>query len=258
MKTNKQGEITGLTPVQTVQKVEETQMSTAESLISQALAKGLPMETIKELLAMRKELKAEAAKEAYDEAMANFQAECPVVGKDKEVKNKAGAVLYSYAPLDAIVSMVKEFIGRNGFSYAIKTEITKEFVKVFCVVKHKMGHSETTDMEVPMGTRTEIMSAPQVVAATTTFAKRYAFCNAFGIMTGDEDNDRPPVKEDSKATDVQHNKIVDLAQKAGVTMADVTTRCRADYGVSIIDITATQAMGIIDRLNNKISKMNVV
>jgi len=33
------------------------------------------------------------------------------------------------------------------------------------------------------------MSAPQVVAATITFRKRYAFCNAFGIMTGDEDID---------------------------------------------------------------------
>ena len=33
------------------------------------------------------------------------------------------------------------------------------------------------------------MSAQQKVGAALTFAKRYAFCNAFGIMTGDEDND---------------------------------------------------------------------
>ena len=33
------------------------------------------------------------------------------------------------------------------------------------------------------------MSAPQVVAAAITFGTRYAFKNAFGIMTGDDDND---------------------------------------------------------------------
>jgi ERF superfamily. len=33
------------------------------------------------------------------------------------------------------------------------------------------------------------MSDTQHVAAALTFAKRYAFTNAFGIMTGDDDND---------------------------------------------------------------------
>ena len=37
--------------------------------------------------------------------------------------------------------------------------------------------------------KTAMMNAPQQTAATMTYAKRYAFCNAFGIMTGDEDTD---------------------------------------------------------------------
>jgi hypothetical protein len=43
------------------------------------------------------------------------------------------------------------------------------------------------------------MNEPQRFASALTFAKRYAFCNAFGILTGDEDDNAekataPPAK----------------------------------------------------------------
>jgi hypothetical protein len=44
-------------------------------------------------------------------------------------------------------------------------------------------------MEVPLGNKTQVMSDTQVVAAAITFAKRYAFLNEFGILTGDEDKE---------------------------------------------------------------------
>ena len=33
------------------------------------------------------------------------------------------------------------------------------------------------------------MNTPQKFASALTYAKRYAFCNAFGILTADEDDD---------------------------------------------------------------------
>jgi len=61
-------------------------------------------------------------------------------------------------------------------------------------------------MEVPLGNKTSVMSQTQVVAAALTFAKRYAFCNAFGIMTGDDDNekvisDKEPKKDSTNYID---------------------------------------------------------
>jgi hypothetical protein len=141
---------------------------------------------------MRRELKAEMAKEHFDKAMALFQQECPVIKKTKKVHTNAGTVAYSYAPLEDIVSQVKRYIAKHGFSYATHTETGPETVKATCIVKHKSGHSESSSMEVPLGTRTSVMSATQVVAAALTYAKRYAFCNTFGILTGDEDTDARP------------------------------------------------------------------
>lgn len=160
-----------------------------EVLIAQAIAKKVPVDTMERLLAMRRELRAEQAKEAFDSAMADFQSMCPEIQKTKEVKTKAGKTAYKYAPIESIVKQVKTLLKDNGFSYSVKTETKETGVKSTCVVKHIAGHSEEFSFEVPLGNKTEVMSASQVVAAALTFAKRYAFCNAFGIMTADEDTD---------------------------------------------------------------------
>lgn len=168
-----------------------------EALISQGIDKGLTVDTMERLLAMRKELKAEWAREQYNKAMAEFQSDCPTIQKNKEVKNDNGKILYSYAPIESIVSQIKAILQKHGFSYSTSMEVLQDGVKVCVKVIHIDGHSEESCMQVPLGTKTGIMSASQQTAAAQTFAKRYAFCNAFGILTGDEDNDgaeiQPPV-----------------------------------------------------------------
>ena len=59
-------------------------------LISQAIDKNASVQTMERLLAMRRELKAEYAREAYDNAMSAFQAECPIIKKTKNVFTKTG------------------------------------------------------------------------------------------------------------------------------------------------------------------------
>src|SRR3990167_374416 len=125
--------------------------SPAESLISQAIEKGASVETMERLLAMRTQLKKEWAKEQFDIAMAEFQGDCPVIKKTKAGgQTKSGIVAYYYAPLESIVSQTKDLIKEKGFSYAIQTQTLDGKVKVTCIVKHKSGHSESSDVEVPL------------------------------------------------------------------------------------------------------------
>lgn len=184
-----------------------------EVLLTQAVKSGVPVETLERLLAMRRELKAEQAKEAYDLAMAKFQGECPTIKKNKAGgTTRSGVVAYYYAPLEAIVGQTKKLIQENGFSYAIQTETKKDGVVATCTAKHIAGHSEKSAMEVPLGTKTDIMSAPQVVAAALTFAKRYAFCNAFGILTGDDDIDAKNAKK-LLPRELTVEEVIDVAEK---------------------------------------------
>ena len=178
-------------PIENVQQVEQQSLSimNPETLISQAIKQNASVDTMERLLKMRQDLKAEFAKEQFDISMANFQMDCPIVKKTKSVPTSSGAIAYKYAPIESIVSQVKKYLKKHGFSYMIKTETLEKKVKAICVVKHKDGHSEESSMSVPLGTKTNIMSETQVVAAALTFAKRYAFCNSFGILTGDSDDD---------------------------------------------------------------------
>lgn len=194
------------------------QNQSIENLIAQAIDRGTPVETMERLMAMRRELKAEYAKEQFDKAMADFQSKCPTIKKEKPGgKTNAGVVAYYYAPLESIVEQVKDIIKESGFSYAIQTKTEDKAVKVTCTVKHTAGHSESSDVQVPLGEGTRVMSAPQIVASALTFAKRYAFCNAFGILTGEDDNDAQEDQDKTiKKKKTAHEKLMSMVDKCSI------------------------------------------
>ena len=172
------------------------------SIIAATLRDGkLGVEQLERMMAMRREINAENAKKAYDAAMAAFQSECPII-----VKTKAGAKqAYKYAPLDSIVAQVREIIRAHGFSFAITSEVDlKEgCVKAACRITHTEGHSESSTFAVPIDNKNPMMTDPQRFGGAMTFSKRYAFCNAFGILTADEDTDggsKPPPPSPKKQT----------------------------------------------------------
>ena len=159
-----------------------------ELLLLKAIEKGLPVETMEKLLVMRRELRAEAAKDDYFIALSKFQKMCPVIIKGRDVYDKDGKLRYRFAPLDVIIDQVKDALEICGFSYIIKTQQTETTVKAICEAHHISGHSESTDFTVPIDPKA-YMNAAQKVASALTYSKRYAFCDAFGILTGDEDID---------------------------------------------------------------------
>jgi hypothetical protein len=160
------------------------------AMLGRALEQGHSVETIERLVALRERMKAEWAREQFFAALSEFQAEVPAVAKTKTVMNKDGrTVRYKYAPLDAIVEPVKPALRDHGFSYTIKP-VQDEPGQLTAVViaHHKDGHGEETRFTVPIDTDS-YMTSPQRVGSARTFAMRYAFCNAFGILTGDADDD---------------------------------------------------------------------
>lgn len=217
--------------IQTPATPAPMQSQSVEQLISQAISQNVPVETMERLLAMRRELKAEWAKEQYVISMANLQATLPIVKKTKLVKTKDGSDAYRYAPLDSIILQTKALIQKHGFSYSTEVDTTKPgIVKATCVITHIAGHKERYEMEVPLGGKTAIMSDTQVTASASTFAKRYAFCNGFGIMTSDEDadgRDTTPkgetISEEQRKTNSDFSKAVSLLKNPNTSRAALLT-----------------------------------
>ena len=162
-----------------------------ESLISMGITQKLNVDVMERLFVMRTQLKEEFAKEQFYKALAKFQSETPAIPKSKKVKyeTKAGGYVdYHYAPIEVIVDTVKVALEKNGFSYTLKTDQTDVKITVTCEAHHVDGHTERTSLTVPMKTGDK-MNEIQQIGSAITYAKRYSFCNAFGLMTADEDTD---------------------------------------------------------------------
>ena len=177
-----------------------------EALIARAIDRGVSIETMEKLLAMRRELKEEAAKEAYFGALASFQAACPEIGRDKQVNDKHGTPRYRYAPIERIVAAVKAALAHNGFSYVLASEQDEVSVTGLCVSHHIDGHTETTSFKVPID-KDAYMNEPQKFASARTFAQRYAFKGAYGIQTGDDDDDANQIELEGRADNEQSEPV---------------------------------------------------
>jgi ERF superfamily len=191
----------------------------AERLIAMAIDKNVPVESLERLLAMRDKLRAEKAEEAFDKAMAAFQAKCPTIEKTKQGYN------YKYADLTAIVEQIKDLLADNGFSYTFDTDEAENAVIVYCKIKHIAGHKEVSKAKISHET-TSKMNSSQQDGSSMTYGKRYALCNALGILTGDEDTDAATPKQNTQiksSNDVKQEKEPKVAK-------DTCPECHAPSG----------------------------
>lgn len=223
---------------------EKVEPTSPESLIATAIEKGSSIEVLEKLLTMRTQFIQETAANQFYSAMVKLQAGLPAIKKIKAGGiTTTGKIAYYYAPLDVIVEQAKTIIAANGFSYTVRTEMNNKDgiiigVKVFCEIRHVTGHKEITDVYMPLTPKTAVMSMPQTVAATLTFAKRYAFCNGFGILACDDDNDAAeadnPLQQPKSKAQMMTKPPVDLPpvrEKKFVTSVHKITKKGLDFKI---------------------------
>lgn len=165
-------------------------VSDPESILRYAIDKNANVEVIERMMVVRDKLKAEHAQAEFDMAMEAFQAECPVILKNVGVKDNSGHRAYSYAPIEDVEVQIRPVCKKHGFTHKFPKMILGEgTVTAFCEVKHRAGHRELTEVTYRVAAGTRMMSTTQVDAATETFAKRRALCNAYGLVLAGEDLD---------------------------------------------------------------------
>lgn len=234
--------------------IPQTESQSVETFISQAIAANVPVETMEKLFALRANVKAEAAKEAFVRAMGKFQNDCPVIQKKRKVLSKDGSVRYQFAPLEDIVAQIKKAVMDNELSYSWDTEHTDKHMKVTCTITHVLGHSSSSSFEIPIDTE-GYMTAPQKYASAQTFAKRYTLCNALGISTGDEDDDATTVGKE-KGPKSEKSKILFLLRTLGLkhaTKEDSEASVKKATGLELVDANLSE---IVTRLEVTVQDKN--
>ena len=184
--------------------------STVDRLLMSAVENNVPVEQLEKLLDMQQRLKDEQARRAYFDAMAEFQAVCPEVPRTK--KGGQGR----YAPLETIVATVRPSLTRHGLSYSFDTRHDESHVLVYCTIRHRDGHQETSEARIPRYQGRGTNSA-QDEGGAITYGRRYALCNALGIVTADPDTDAQTPRAPEDALTKSHIATLKrLAKKAGM------------------------------------------
>lgn len=199
--------------METLEKVESLPVATTpDQLLAMAVDKNLDIDKLEKLLAMKERWEVKEAEKAFLAALSAFQDECPELRKTKEVKFKTdGPVIYTYAPLSDIDRQIKPLLKKHGFTKRWRIFDVAGKIKVVCILSHKDGHMEQTEMEGGADESGQ-KSAMQAKGATITFMQRYTLIGALGLTTADSDIDARMSKYEYDV-DKLHTQFMEIYNK---------------------------------------------
>jgi len=196
------------------------------AMMDKAVQSGVDVAQLERLMDLHERMIDRDAKAQYLQAMAKFQSICPSVKRTRTVKNRDNTVRYKYAPLDEIMSTIKTPAEECGLSYSFTNEHQENGLLTICTVRHTGGHSEQSSFLVPRydGHGTNVA---QDFGSASTFGKRYALSNAFGITIADDDDGSSAAVSNNSML-IYHNALAAkylpmiVALKEAIEMEDVS------------------------------------
>lgn len=210
------------TKVTTAEPQESETTTSIESALIQIVQRtDIDPERLEKFLDLQIKMENRQAERAFNDALAAFQGECPVITKNKKTSftSKSGSTTaYDYAPLDEIISVIKPIMAKHGLSYAFDLAEGDMTSKLLTTIFHRDGFSKTYTYAFDTIHDDARMNSSQRRKSSLTYAKRAGLENALGLVTTGEDDDARRATN-SPITPEQIAQIKDLMPKASVTEA---------------------------------------
>lgn len=177
--------------------VEKNQVVAAQSMqiaannpmamIAAAVAKGVDTEQLTKLMDLQERWEKNEARKAFSDAMVAFKAEPITIDKNKDVYHN-GKYMYSHATLDNICRQIIAALQKHGIAHTWRVSQSESRIKVACVLRHRMGHEETVELEGAPDT-SGAKNAIQAMASTVSYLQRYSLMASTGLAAGMDDDD---------------------------------------------------------------------
>lgn len=216
------------------------------ALIRLAVEANADPERLGKLMDLQERFERNEASKAFAVALAQFQAECPVIRKRREAAFN-GQHIYNFASLDDILQEIQPLLTAHGLAINFSAGMTDAgFLKAECRVRCGL-HVEATEIVLPVPAEMRV-NATQKMGAALSYAKRYALCAALNLIVADEDNDAAALD----LTPVSDEQAIQLEDIAGECPAGTKDRCLAWLGVaSFRDCPAARFGEVKDMLLRK-------
>jgi hypothetical protein len=152
----------------------------------------IDIDRMERLIEIQQKLAAKKSERDFTEALARFQANAPVITKDKRVffksKNGGADTDYRHATLGNVSAAILAVLGQERISVSWIPEQRDARIFVTCVLKHVGGHETRTTLNGAPDT-TGNKNPVQQVVSTITMLERYTLLAATGMATHDQDDD---------------------------------------------------------------------
>lgn len=143
------------------------------------------VDKLEKLLTMQERVQARNAEAEYNAAFAAMQPEIPVIVE----RHEGDSGKWSYAALEDIVEAVRPILAKHGFALNHKTTWPDDnTVKVIGILKHRAGHSETSEFKAKAD-NTGSKNGIQALGSSESYGKRYTTKDLLCIVTRGADDD---------------------------------------------------------------------
>lgn len=145
------------------------------------------VEKLEKMLDMQERVLDRQAEQSFQIALADMQAALPVIKKEGEIAVN-GNVRSKFAKFEDINKQVTPIMREHGFSLTFETQQTDAHINVIGVLRHKDGHKESTQLQIPYD-HSGSKNAVQAVGSSVSYGKRYVMTALLNLTIADDDDD---------------------------------------------------------------------
>lgn len=220
---------------------------TTDQMAFHLIKSGADFQSVREMVALSKELAAEKARNAFNEAVAAAKADIPVV-----TKNAKGHNGKTYANFAAYAAVVDPVIAKHGLRYRFRTDQTDR-ITVTCVLSHKDGHSEENSLAGPAD-NSGSKNAIQAIGSTLTYLQRYTLIQALGLAASDDDDGRSHGKSEDDLAAIDQNQLQEVRDLIDETDSNIAVFCEMFKIEALPDLTKRDLPRALNLLRQKKSR----
>jgi hypothetical protein len=221
---------------------------------------SVDIDKMQRLLDMRMRMQAEDARAQYVTAFAAMQPEMPTIARNGEIKTneknakgeKTGNQVKQskYALWEDIDAAIRPILVRHGFALSFRVNQTAERLAVKAVLSHKAGHSEETEVSLPIDTSGSKNNV-QGWGSSLSYGKRYSTLALLNVVTHGEDDDG---KKAGAAETISEEQEAQLRELIEATETNLAIFCRYYKILKISDLSVANFTHAVAALNGKLKK----
>lgn len=175
------------------------------AMLEKVIERGITTENVaalEQLVGLYERMQERDAEKQFAAAFVALQADMPRIDAVKPVPNNDGTIRYKFAPYEAIMEQVRPVIQRHGFTVTFSSDVKDGRVVQTCTLQHVGGHKRSNSFGARIGRGPPGSSEAQGDGAASTYAKRFALCDALNIVIeadrdgADARNDGAPITRD--------------------------------------------------------------